>query len=76
MIVPCLVFGSALVGHGVPFWLAAASFVTVAILLLQPSVANRRRAGARSLAVAAAVGLGAGGAITVVFQQVFLVRLP
>ncbi len=72
VIVLCVIFGTILVGHGVPFWLAAAVFVTTAILLLQPHAASWRRA----LVIAAAIGLGAGGAVTLVFQQLFLVRLP
>src|SRR6267154_368231 len=31
----CLTFGVVLVGHGLPFWLAAAIFVSTAILSLQ-----------------------------------------
>src|SRR6202023_3994817 len=31
----CLAFGVGLVGHGLPFWLAAALFVTVALVSLQ-----------------------------------------
>jgi putative tricarboxylic transport membrane protein len=74
----CLVFGVGLVGHGLPFWLAAALFVTVAVLSLQ---APQRRAtgeklSLRTLVTTAAIGLGAGAAITIVFQELFLVRLP
>ena len=74
----CLVFGVVLVGHGLPFWLASAIFVSVAIVALQQP---QRRAAGRGLglrdgAIAVAIGLGAGGAITLVFQQIFLVRLP
>lgn len=74
----CLTFGVVLVGHGVPFWAAAALFVSVAIVSLQTPLrrAAGRRLGLRDVAIAVAVGLGAGGAITLVFQQVFLVRLP
>jgi hypothetical protein len=74
----CLVFGVALVGHGLPFWLAAAIFVTVAILSLQyqGSQSTAPKPGVRALLKAAAIGLGAGLAITVVFQEIFLVRLP
>ncbi len=72
----CVLFGAGLVGHGPPFWLAAALFVTAAILLLQPALAGERRFGPRRILVAALIGLGAGGAVTLVFQQVFLVRLP
>jgi hypothetical protein len=74
----CLAFGVGLVGHGLPFWLAAAIFVTVAIVSLQYQ--QRKSVGAklslRMFVTAAAIGLGAGIIITVVFQEIFLVRLP
>jgi hypothetical protein len=74
----CLGFGIGLVGHGLPFWLAAAIFVTTAILCLQYQ--NRKSAGEktslRMLLRTAAIGLGAGLIITLVFQEIFLVRLP
>src|SRR5229473_1291468 len=74
----CLAFGVGLVGHGLPFWLAAAIFVTVAIVSLQ--YRERQSSGEplslRRFITAATIGLGAGIAITVVFQEIFLVRLP
>ena len=75
----CLAFGVGLVGHGLPFWLAAAIFVTVAILSLQYQ--QRKSAGEslnlrRFVTTTAAIGLGAGAVITLVFQEIFLVRLP
>jgi hypothetical protein len=74
----CLTFGVVLVGHGLPFWLAAAIFVTVAVLSLQAQ--QRRSTGQtlclRMIVTTAAIGLGAGFAITIVFQELFLVRLP
>jgi hypothetical protein len=74
----CVVFGVVLVGHGLPFWCAAAIFVSAAIMLLQrpQRLAAGRRLGVRDVIVAIVIGLGAGAAITLVFQQVFLVRLP
>ena len=74
----CLAFGVGLVGHGLPFWLAAAIFVTVAILSLQHrgSKSDGRTSSLRKFINAAAIGLGAGVAITIVFQEIFLVRLP
>ena len=74
----CVAFDAGLVGHGLPFWLAAAIFVTAAILTLQHAQrkAAGRRLSLRAVLVAASIGLGAGGAITLVFQQIFLVRLP
>ncbi len=74
----CATFGLGLVGHGLPFWLAAALFVSVAIVSLQQPQrrAAGRTLGLRDVAIAVVIGLGAGGAITLVFQQIFLVRLP
>jgi hypothetical protein len=74
----CLAFGVGLVGHGLPFWLAAAIFVTAAILSLQhrQEKSDGRTSSLRKFITAAAIGLGAGVAITIVFQEIFLVRLP
>lgn len=74
----CLAFGVGLVGHGLPFWLAAAIFVTVAIVSLQyrERKSTGEKLSLRRLITAAAIGLGAGVAITIVFQEIFLVRLP
>jgi Tripartite tricarboxylate transporter TctB family len=74
----CLGFGVVLVGHGLSFWLAAAIFVTVAIVSLQYQQRKSidRKSGVRMLVNAAAIGLGAGIIITIVFQEIFLVRLP
>jgi hypothetical protein len=74
----CLAFGVVLVGHGLPFWLAAAIFVTVAILSLQAQQrqSTGQKLSLRMIVTIAAIGLGAGIAITIVFQELFLVRLP
>jgi hypothetical protein len=74
----CLTFGVILVGHGLPFWLAAALFVTTAILSLQyqQGKSTGLALNARAFVKAAAIGVGAGIVITIVFQEIFLVRLP
>lgn len=74
----CLSFGVVLVGHGLPFWLAAAIFVTVAIVSLQAQQrpSTGQKLSLRMLFTAALIGLGAGFAVTLVFQELFLVRLP
>ena len=72
----CLVFGVVLVGHGLPFWLAAALYVSATIAVLQYPQRRADNEVLRGLVVAAVIGLGAGGVITLVFQQFFLVRLP
>ena len=72
----CLTFGVGLVGHGLPFWLAAAIFVSATISILQYPQRRAANQVARGIATAIAIGLGAGLAITLVFQEFFLVRLP
>jgi hypothetical protein len=61
-----------------PFWLAAAIFVTASIVGLQYQQPNSigQKSNARLFIKAAAIGLGAGIVITIVFQEIFLVRLP
>lgn len=73
-----IAFSVGLVGHGLPFWAAAAIYVVASILVLQApqrAAVGRSLAG-RDIAFALAVGLGSGIIITIVFQQLFLVRLP
>ena len=69
----CVGFTGGLVGRGLPFWAAAAIFLTVAIGLLHP---KSERGVARVLAKALTIGVIAGWVITLVFQEFFLVRLP
>jgi uncharacterized membrane protein YjgN (DUF898 family) len=78
VLVLCIGFGVGLVGHGLPFWLASAIFVSIAIVALQrPSGPDARsRFSMRDAVVAIVIGLCAGGAITLVFERIFLVRLP
>ena len=74
----CLTYAIVLIGHGLPFWLASALFVTVAILLLQhpQRKAAGQRLGVRAVGFAVVVGLSAGAAAMFVFQNFFLVHLP
>jgi hypothetical protein len=74
----CVAFDVLLVGHGLPFWLAAWIFVSSSILLLQHGArkAQGEQLTARVFAKALVIGLGAGVVITLVFQELFLVRLP
>jgi hypothetical protein len=67
-----------LVGHGLPFWLAAAIFVSTAILSLQyqQRKSSGQKLSGRMVVTTVAIGLGAGIIITIVFQEIFLVRLP
>jgi hypothetical protein len=69
-------FGIGVLGTGVPFWLAAGGFLFVAITLFEWP--ERRAAGtlAGGAARAAVIAALASAAITIIFQEVFLVRLP
>lgn len=77
-LVLCIGFAAGLVGHGLPFWLAATVFIAVAIPVLQTPARRSagRRLTLRDVALPVLIGAGAGGLISVVFQTVFLVRLP
>lgn len=74
----CVGYGVLLIGHGLPFWLASTIYVTASILILQRLGRDEE---ARRLTWASglrALIIGAGAALVtqVVFQQMFLVRLP
>ena len=68
----CLGFAGGLVGRGVPFWLAAWLFVAVMIFTLE----YRTQALHRLVVTAIAVGGAASLLISLVFQELFLIRLP
>ena len=70
-----VLFIVGLIGR-MPFWIAAAIFVTlfVAAFEWRPGLAPKARA--RGLAVALIEGVLTGIAVTLVFERVFLVRLP
>lgn len=72
----CLGFAAGLVGHGVPFVVAAALYLFAHIFILQ--LPERKAAGqiVRGFVVAIAIAITAAVAISLVFQDLFLVRLP
>jgi hypothetical protein len=70
-----ILFVVGLIGR-MPFWLAATLFVTLFIAAFEwgPGVAPKTRA--RQLGIALVIGLATGILVTLVFERVFLVRLP
>jgi Tripartite tricarboxylate transporter TctB family len=72
----CLVFAIGLVGHGLPFSVACGLYLFAHVALLQWN--DRRAAGqtARGLLVAGAVAVGGAVLVPLIFQDLFLVRLP
>jgi hypothetical protein len=72
----CIAYAAGLVGRGPPFWLATAVFVFVAILAFRWAELKAEGRLVRGAAVAAACAIGTAAAVTAVFQELFLVRLP
>ncbi|MBJ3775827.1 tripartite tricarboxylate transporter TctB family protein [Acuticoccus mangrovi] len=70
-LVLCLGYAAGLLGR-VPFWAATAIFVALFTFVFTVREAGPVRAGAGSLVLAAAVAV----AVTLLFERVFLVRLP
>ena len=68
-------FAVGLVGR-LPFWLAAAVFVSATIFVLQFPQRREANQVLQGAAVAVLTGLSAGVGVTLVFQKIFLVQLP
>ncbi len=71
----CLVFTVVLIGR-LPFWIAAALFVTSFITLFEWRRDAALALNLRRLAIAAVIGVTTGIAVMLVFERLFLVRLP
>jgi hypothetical protein len=69
-------FALVLVGHGLPFPVAAAIYLFLQITVLQYAERRAKNQVGRGLLVAASVAAGAAIVISALFQEVFLVRLP
>lgn len=77
-LVLCIGYAAGLLGRGLPFWLTSAGFMFVAILVFRwldrdaeaPSGLGRLALGSAAIALAASI------AVSLLFQEVFLVRLP
>ena len=72
----CLAFSVLLVGHGLPFWLAGAIFVSATITVLQYQQRRAVNQVWRGIVISIVIGLCAGFGVTFVFQKIFLVYLP
>ncbi len=74
----CVGYGVVLIGHGIPFWVASTIYVTGSIIILNRMSHNpeHRRQTPKAWLKALAIGLGASVTTHLVFQELFLVRLP
>lgn len=74
----CVGYGVVLVGHGIPFWIASTLYVTASILVFQRLSHDPvlRQVGGTAWAKALVIGASASVVTWLVFEKVFLVRLP
>jgi len=70
------VYALLLVGRGLPFWLGTALFVTTFVFLFQYTLRKAAGKVRHGLAVALACGVLTAGIVTLLFEQLFYVRLP
>ena len=71
----CLTYALGLIGR-MPFWLATSLFVTVAITAFEWDRGGTQRQRVIRLAWALFLGVATGVAVSYVFRDLFLVRLP
>jgi len=71
----CLGYAGLLVGR-LPFWLATFTFVFGFVVLFEWPLAAARGERIRRLLIALVYALAVAAAVTLVFQEIFLVRLP
>ncbi len=70
------VYALLLVGRGLPFWLGTALFVSLFVFLFQRSARKAQGTTVRGVAVALLCGIATAVSVTLVFEQLFFVRLP
>ena len=72
----CLIYGGALLGSGLPYWLLTMGFLFLHIVLLDETTDVPARPSLRRLVTAAVIAPTFAIVVTLVFQYIFLVRLP
>ena len=72
----CLMYGGALLGSGIPYWLLTTAFLFLHIVLLDETTDVPARPNLRRIVTAAILAPAFATAVTLVFQYIFLVRLP
>ena len=70
------VYALLLLGRGLPFWFSTALFVTTFVFLFQYTLRKATGKAARGFAVALACGVLTSLVVTLLFEQLFYVRLP
>jgi len=72
----CVIYGGVLLGHGLPYWVLTAAFLFVHINLIDenptvPAPLSKHRA-----VLAAILAVAFATAVALIFEHIFLVRLP
>lgn len=71
-----IAFAGVLLGRGLHFWLLAAAFIFLHLMFLEDDDRIAARPLGRRLILAAVIAGGVATAVTLVFQDLFLIRLP
>jgi hypothetical protein len=72
----CMIYGAVLLGRGLPYWVLTAAFLFLHILLLDETESVPASPTLRRLATAAVIAPVVATVVMLVFQHIFLVRLP
>jgi len=77
-VILCCGYSVVLIGHGLPFWVASSIYVTCSILVFNYISADpaKRRLSVLSVAKALLIGVLSSVVVWLVFERIFLVRLP
>ena len=70
------IYALLLVGRGLPYWLGTALFVTGFVFVFQYAERNAKGKTIRGIVVALTCGVLTAAIVTLVFQELFYVRLP
>jgi hypothetical protein len=71
-----MTYGAVLLGGGLPYWVLTAAFLFLHFLLLDETEAVPAVPTLRRLATAAVIAPVVATVVMLVFQRIFLVRLP
>jgi putative tricarboxylic transport membrane protein len=72
----CMIYAALLLGRGLPYWVLTAGFLFLHVLLLDETERVPGEVSPRRLLLAAIIAPAVATVVTLVFQYVFLVRLP
>jgi hypothetical protein len=72
----CMIYGAVLLGGGLPYWVLTAAFLFLHLLLLDETEQVPASPTLRRLLTAAVIAPAVATVVMLVFQHIFLVRLP